>query len=194
MIKKILGKPKIIGVIANVNEGKTNLLTYIIENIKKRANVCVFGLRFNIKETTPFFSLEELENIKDSVIVIDEMSMLFDFEDRYKKALIENTLRLINHHNNILIVCGLPENFKKFISAKLNAVLFKRVDFADFINGSKAKRVCLEYSGMEKGSYTLSLEKEDVLFYDGKYKKYQIPYLKGFDTKLKNKPIAKDLE
>lgn len=186
-----ISKPKIIGLIANANEGKSNFLYYLINSLKEKYNfnLCYFGLRCKI-EGQEIFSLDELEIIKNSIIVIDEFINLFDLDDRHKRKQIENTLRLLYHNNNIVILSGLPENFKKFISGKINCFIYKQVTFEDFIRGSSAKKNILNYNGYEKASKILVLEKNEAIIYDEKhYKKLKIPYLEEFDTKKDNPKI-----
>jgi len=190
-IEKLFNKPKIIGVIADVNQGKSNFVYHLITLIKKRVSLVTYGLR-KIVGGRVISSLEELEQIKDSVIVIDEFFSLFDLDNRHKRKLIENTLRMINHNNNILILVGLPENFKKFICGKLDEVFFKKVTYGDFINGGRAKKIIMSYMGREKGSYILDVGVGEALHYDGlHYELIKVPYLKEFDTKAKNKTLLK---
>ena len=122
-LNKLFLTPKIIGLIANVNEGKSNAIYWILETLNKdfTFNIFVYGLRCEVPNTMKIYSVNELEQIKDSVIILDEFSSLFDVENRKMRRQIENTLRLIFHNNNVLLLCGLGENFKKFISAKLSA-------------------------------------------------------------------------
>ena len=184
--------PKIIGIIANSNEGKSNLIYWIIETLKKdyRFKIYAYGLRSSIKFINSVHSIPEIEQIKDSIVVIDEMESLFDFGNRKIRRNIENTIRLIYHNNNVLLLCGLGENFKKFISAKLNIVIFKKITFSDLINGSRAKNIISDYYGMEKGTSILNLNKNEALVFDGNsYNKIEIPYLKEYDLKSKNVPI-----
>ncbi len=188
----IFNEPKIIGIIADVNEGKSNLIYHLIKElgIKYSFNLYTFGLRSVIENAKVIYSIDELEVIQDSIIFLDEFFTLFDLDNRKKKRQIEATLRLIHHNNNILVLVGLPENFKKFISAKLNCVLFKKVTFADFINGSKVKNTILNYNGKEKGSAVLNIGKDEAILFSGKsYKKFKIPYLKEYDSKKDNKSI-----
>jgi len=191
-ITKLFKEPKVIGIIGNANTGKSNLIYSILNELSKSYsfNVYTYGLRCRYQNTIDFHSIAELEQIKNSLVIIDEMSTLFDLDNRKEKRNIENTLRLIFHNNNILILVGCGENFKKFISAKLDVMIFKKVTFADMINGSSAKYVMMGYNGDEKGSKVLNLNEEEAILYDGlHYQKIEIPYMKGFDTKAKNVPI-----
>lgn len=191
MLNNLFSKPKIIAIIGDANSGKSNLIYHLIKDLKNGFNfkLYTFGLRKEIEGAKAIWSINELEDIKDSVIFIDEFFNLFDLEDRKKKQQVESTIRLIFHNNNVLVLCGLPENFKKFISAKANITIYKKVSFDDFINGSKAKRDVLSYEGYEKGSKILNLGKNEILLHDDSYQKYSIPYLKEYDTKKDNVPI-----
>ena len=193
-IKQILNKPCVIGVCADVNQGKSMLLYYLLDQAKQSHtyNLFYYGLRLDIPgvQATRIYSVAELEQIRDSVIIVDELSSLFDLDNRKSKRAIENTLRLINHNNNILVLCGTPENFKKFISAKLNKVFYKKCSFADFINGSVIKNIAQSYKGYECGAEVLNIPISKVLFFDGKhYGVLDAPYLAKYDTKAENKAI-----
>ena len=192
-IKDVFDKPKIICVVGDVNEAKSNLLYYLLEELKKVGtfNLYTYGLRVEIKGARQIFSVDELERIKDSIVILDEVMSLWDLDNRMAKKQIEKTLRLINHHNNILVICALPENLKKFICGKINEYFFKQCTLADFILGSKASRTCRNYRGVELGSSVLTLAKGEALFFDGKhYEIIIIPYLRKYDSKKKNIKIV----
>jgi len=115
-LKTLFKDCRIIGMVGDVNTGKSMALYHILTELKKTYQFKLFsyGLRCNLGEQK-IYSVEELEAIRNSIVVCDEFFTLFDLENRKKRKLIENTLRLISHNNNILILTGLPENFKKFI-------------------------------------------------------------------------------
>ena len=194
MITELFNKPKVIGIIGNVNEGKSNLIYYLLEELNKigKFNLFVYGLRNEISNSIKVHSIKELEQIRNSIVILDEIGTLFDFEDRRKRKQIENTIRLINHNNNVLLLCGTPENFKKFLSAKVDYFIFKKVLFSDFINGSRSKNIVLDYKGYERGTEVLDLNIDEALVYDGlHYYTIKIKYMKPFDTKRDNEPIIK---
>jgi len=191
-ITKLFNKPKIVGIIGNTNEAKSNLIYWILNQLYKKYDltVYVYGLRCSFPGTKSVHSVEELEQVKDSILIIDEMTSLFDLDNRKVKAQVENTIRLIYHNNNILVLCGLGENFKKFLSAKLSAVIFKKVTLADLINGSTVKNIVMAYKGNERGSSILNLGLGEALVFDGlHYTKVTVPYMKKYDTKSKNVSI-----
>ena len=191
-ISNLFRKPKIIGLCANSNEGKSNTIYWILDKLSKdfKFKVYVYGLRCEFQNTIRINSVEEMEQIKNSIILIDEMFSLFDLDNRKVRSQVENTLRLIFHNNNVLLICGLGENFKKFLSAKLHAVIFKKITLADLINGSTVKNIIMSYKGEERGTAILDLEIDEALVYDGlHYHLIDVPYMKQYDSKIKNIPI-----
>lgn len=191
-ITDLFNTPKIIGVVADANEGKSNLVYHMVEELSKRYrfNIYAYGLRSNPPNVNQVFSVQEVEQIKNSLIILEEFSTLFDLDNRKIKRQIENTIRLIFHNNNVLVLSGLSENYKKFISAKLDYIIFKKLILADLINGSRVKEVVFNYNGVEKGSSILNLNKDEAIVFDGlHYTKLTIPYLQKYDLKKDNVPI-----
>ncbi len=193
--RTLFNKPKVIGLIANTNEGKSNLIYHILFELKALgASLYAYGLKKAVKGVTPVYSLTEIEQVKDSILVIDEFFSLFDLDNRKEKRAVESSLRLINHNNNIILLAGMPENMKKFVSAKINVFIYKKSTISDFINGSRAKNVLWAYKGKEMGSSMLEMPINEALIFDGtSYSKIKIPYIKGCDTKAENKPLLKSV-
>jgi len=193
-LKNLFNKPCIIGLIGIPNSAKSNTAYFIINELKKigKFNLYHFGLRAEV-DGIKINSVKELEQIKNSVVILDEFNNLFDLDNRKHKKRIENTFRLIFHNNNILMLIGTPENFKKFICGKIDFWIFKKTYYDDLINGSKAKKIIMDFHDIEniKGSEVLNLELNQALIYNGNYNLVEIPYLKKFDTKKNNPKIIK---
>jgi hypothetical protein len=193
--EKLLGlfeSPKLIGVVGDADNGKSNMLYFVIKALRAgyKFNLYSFGLRVNIAGEQKIYSVEQLETIHDSIIILDEFASLFDIDDRKEKKQIEKTLRLIFHNNNVVLLCGLPENYKKFIASKLDAMIFKRCALGDFINGSRIKKVAFNYSDYEMGAAVFNIAVDKAIVYDGKdYHKVSIPYVPDTDTKAVNGSI-----
>ena len=196
IIKDIFDKPKIIGIIGNVNEAKSNLLYFIINKLREKHNfnIYTFGLRNDIKGASKIFSVQELEDINNSIIILDEFETIIDVNNRKSKRIVESTLRLINHNNNILVLSGVCENYKKFISSKLDVIIYKKITFDDLINGCRVKNVIMNYSGYERGSSLLNLKKNEALIFNGNYTKINVDYMKKYDTKKDNESILKPMK
>lgn len=193
---EMFDKPKVIGFIGDTNSGKSNFLYWLISHLQAQGdfNLVTYGLRKEVPKENKIWSLPELEETTNSIIILDEVMTLFDLDDRKKKAQVETTLRLINHNNNILVLSMLPENCKKFISSKINTYLFKKSTIPDFINGSLAKRVVEMYNGPERGSIVLNVPVDKCLTFNKGYKLLDVPYMEEFDTKKSNKPIIRRKE
>ena len=193
-IVKLFLKPSIIAIVGDVNTGKSNLIYHILSKLNNvgKFNLYVYGLRSELKNTQEIFSVDELEQIKNSVIIIDEVMSLWDLDNRRMKRQIEQSLRLINHNNNVLIVCGVPDNFRKFLAGKIDIVFSKKVTFKDFVNGSRIKQIVLNYQGREKGNNILNIKVNEAILFDGlHYHKIKIPYFRKYDRKRENEPIIK---
>ncbi len=190
-VRELCNKPKVIGIVGDRNEGKTMLLGSIIkELIDMGTKVSSFGLRFKIDGVNELYSIGEIENMANEVICLDEFYELFELEDRKKARQVERIIRLINHRNNILILCGTPDNFKKFISNQIDTILYKTSTIGSFINGSSIKYNCLNYKGYELGISKLVLNKDEFLLYDRTYMKMKFDYTTEFDTKKDNVKIV----
>ena len=186
--------PKLIGSIGDADEGKSNMLYWIINTLQVSYNFSMYsyGLRVSLGGQK-IYSVEELEIIHNSIIIIDEFANMFDIDDRKEKKQIERTLRLIFHNNNVVLLCGLPENYKKFIASKLDAMIFKKCALSDFINGSRVKKVAFNYEGQEQGAAVLNIPLDQAIMYDGThYTHVGIPLLSEYDTKANNPTILKE--
>lgn len=175
------------------NEGKTMFLVNIIKKYTDNytGQVFSFGMddladKLGIKK---FSSLIELENIRNSIVVIDEIGALFDLSNRKLKKQIENVLRLVNHHGNKILASGVSSDFKKFLCSKAKCFIYKSLNFSEMINGSLAKELLLQYQGSGVGFHSFQIDKNKVLIYDGVYYSSELAYLKEFDTKLKNEDL-----
>lgn len=191
-ILSLLKEPQLIGMIGDADAGKSNVLYFMIKALRQEFDfkLYTYGLRVFLQGEQKIYSVEELEVIQKSIIIIDEFASLFDVDDRKEKKQIERTLRLIFHNNNVVLFSGLPENYKKFIASKLNSVIFKRCAKSDFINGSRVKKIAYNFEGIEQGSAVLDIKKDKALVYDGKhYHMVNIPYLPETDTKASNEDI-----
>jgi hypothetical protein len=185
-------EPGLYGLIGDANSAKSNTIYFIIQEFMKKYDfeLYTYGLRMDILGATKIHQVAQLERIRDSFIIIDEFTSLMDVENRKIRNQIEASLRLIYHNNNRLLLSGLPENYKKFLSSKLQAVIFKRCLLADLINGSRAKELAVTYKGYELGSAVLDVPQNKALVYDGNfYYNVEIPYIPAGDSKAKNKNI-----
>ena len=187
--------PKFVGVVANPDEGKSNLLYLWIKrliNLDNKPNIYVYGLKREIENTNIINSLGELESIENSIIIIDEFIDLIKTDNKNKRESVERTIRLLYHNNNVIVLAGLPENFNKFISSKLSHIIYKKITLDDAIKGSRVSKKAQSYNGEYRGSEILAIPKNKAIVYDGTgYFEIDNIYLEEFDTKKDNPPIIK---
>jgi len=192
-LAKLFDGPKIIILVSDINAGKSNLLYHIVDGLGQTADFSLwhYGLRSqNFAQGQEINSIPELESVTNSLVLLDEVMSLWDLDNRKQKNEVENTLRLIHHNNNILLLSMVPENIKKFIAAKASAYIFKKSTIPDFINGSVAKRVVQQYAGPEKGTSVLQVPIDKALAWDGMhYSLTHVPYMGDHDTKANNPSI-----
>ena len=189
-----------VGVISDVNQGKTNTLNHIIKALSARCvgvNIWSFGLRTNFEGVQTINSIEELESITNSVVIIDEFPDMFDLSNARQMVKFEKTMRKIFHSNNIFVICGLPRNFNKKLAAMLQAVIFKQCTLTDFIQRSPVDEAIKSYapeygSEIQKGSTMLTMPKDVALIRDVNTKHWypvSVPYVQEGDSKRFNPPI-----
>lgn len=201
LIPKLFDKGKIIGVCADVDQGKSNLIYNLIHELKSKwmfneNNLYSYALPIWMGEQK-IKSVEELELIQNSVIILDEFFMFLDLDDRKKVKQLAAMMQRVKHANNVVIMCGLPFNFNKFISSQMEIKIYKQTTLKNLINGSPMKDVITSYTGSEKGSAILRLDKNQALVYGIKnektgiphYQMVNIPHMREYDVKRLLPPI-----
>lgn len=204
-VEELFSDPSIraIGIIADVNQGKSNLIYHCIKTLKAKYNVNIYsyGLHMDIEGMYKINSINELESIHDSVIFIDEFPTLFSLNNHRQKEKFEESMRKVFQHtsNNCVVICGLPHSFTKFLAGLLQIIVFKQSTIEDFIQRSSPQQAIaafrpqgLHYVG--KGSEMLTMPKNIALVYDKmntpKWTEIEIPHEKEYDSKeLYCKPI-----
>lgn len=190
-----------IGVVADVNQGKTNTLNALIKSIqlrKKDASIWTSGLRVKLDGVKELSSITELETMFNSVVVIDEFPDFYNLYSTRDERLFEKSLRKVNHDNNLIIICGLARNFNKRLGALLQAVIFKQSTLEDFVQRSPLDMAIKSYSSnygseIQKGNAMLTMPKDKALYheiYTKRWYELDVPYLKDVDAKRNNIAIV----
>lgn len=186
-----------IGIIADVNQGKSNVIYHCIKELQKKYTdqIYSYGLHLDIPGMIKINSIVEMEGIRNSLIFIDEFPSLFNLRNARQVDKFENTMRKIFHHtsNNTVVICGLPHNFNKFLSGLLQVIVFKRCTIEDFIQRSSPQQAIagsFSPAGLHqvnKGSELLDMPKNVALIYDrnavAKWSEVEVPYEADCDSK-----------
>ena len=194
---------RIIGVIADKNQGKSNVLYNIINIAKAKApdtQIVGFKLSIYVPGIIMINSLVELSKVSNSLIILDEWADLVDTMNRKDMKSFEALLRTIYHpyRNNTIIMCGLARNFNGKISGELEAVIFKQTTVIDIVQRSRIDNILKSFRSEGhaiKNDYMLVCPKNGALIYrPGEPKDFhyiEIPYLPEYDVKSNNEPVIK---
>lgn len=201
IIPRLFDSPRLIGICADVGQGKSNLIYAILHALQKRyrfssENLFTYALPISVGQQK-IFSVEELELIENSVIFLDEFYLFLNLDDRKRVKQLAEMMQRIKHANNVLVLCGLPHNFNKFISSQLEIKIYKQTTIKNLVNGSPMKDVITAYNGAEKGSTILRLQQHQALVYgllgqgtgNAHYTMVSVPYMKDYDVKASLPPI-----
>ena len=201
IIPRLFDSPRLIGMCADVGQGKSNTIYSILHFLQKKynfssKNLFTYALPISVGQQK-IFSVEELELIENSVIFLDEFYLFLNLDDRKRVKQLAEMMQRIKHANNVLVLCGLPHNFNKFISSQLEIKIYKQTTIKNLINGSPMKDVVTAYNGAEKGSTILRLQHNQALVYgllgegtgNAHYTKVSVPHMKEFDVKSNLPPI-----
>lgn len=192
---------RVIGVVADKNQGKSNLLYNVIEiirNLAPETQLVTFRMLINIPGVLSLNTLTELSKIRNSYIIIDELKTIVDTDNRRETKIFLEILQTLYHANNTIIVCGLAHNFNGKISGELEAIIFKQTTLISIIKRSNLDYILrsLRHEGQaSKNEYTLTMPVEGALIYHPHMKKnwhyIDVPYLEKYDTKKDNEPVIK---
>lgn len=194
---------RVIGVVADKNQGKTNLLVNIIEITRRLApetHIVGFRLPVNIPDVLYLNTLTELSKVQNSLIIIDELKTLVDLDNRTEVRTLMSILQTLYHptRNNTVIMCGLAHNFNGKISGELEAVIFKQTTLISVVQRTNIDYILRSLRSEGKASkneYTLVMPRETALIYHPRMQKewhcIDIPYLEKYDVKKDNEPVIK---
>ena len=185
---KVLKSGKVLAIVGSVSSAKSNnmfnMIEYLLEREKK---VSCFVLHEEYKQilgdrVTYFTTMEELEQLENSYIFVDEMGELLDFTNRKASHIksIMRTFAQIEHNTNVLILCGVPDYFKKFIGKYIHDYIIHNSNLNEFINQSPTKNFVTGIKGNFVGSTRINTGVGNCYF-QGRL--YSVPYNEKFDKK-----------
>ena len=170
MIEKLKNMSgRVFGIVGSKNTGKTTLLIQLIEEAKQfNTNIYCYFYHTEYKNQTKGVNfvntLNDLEQIRNSFVFIDEFSELFKLNDRHSTEMIKLVVSQIEHNNNILVLCGLPQYFNKLISSFVGENwLLKGLNYDELINGSGLSKFIKMLSGDFVGGTRLNIPTNKLL-------------------------------
>ena len=184
LLKKDSGR--VFGIVGEKHSGKTTALLQLIKESKKfkTTTYCYFyhqEYKDSVKGVEFINTLNDLEQIRDGFIFIDEFSELFKLNDRHSTEMVKLVVSQIEHNNNILVLCGLPQYFNKLISSFVGENwLLKGLNYDELINGSGLSKSIKMLSGDFVGGTRLNIPTNKLL-YGGIFN--EVEYNKNKDKK-----------
>lgn len=191
---------RVIGIVGDPNNGKTNVINYIIETLKREAKdtqIAAHGLKNQIDGVMNIHTIEELERMRNSIVFIDEWADLVDVYNQRQMRMFEQSIRTIYqpNKNNIVILCGMARNYNGKISGMLNAVIFKQTTMIDVVQRSVLSNILTQYSGgfeVTKGK-VLAMPNHVALvnIIGSHFHEVEVPYVESGDMKRNNQLVVK---
>lgn len=191
---------RIIGIVADPNEGKSNVVKHLIQVFQERAkNTRLVSFKLpQMPGVHSIHSVTDLERVTNSVIFCDEFADMVDMSNARQRKALFDTVRVINHPqaNNILFLMGMARDFGGKLAGLLDVYIIKSLTIADAVQRSTLHRFVTDYNGgfkVRKGSGVIDMPKEIALVHvvGGNTDEVEIPYVKEYDLKLSNDPVVK---
>jgi hypothetical protein len=191
LVPQLFDRPRIVGICSDVGQGKSNMIYAMLHALQEKymvsnRNLYTYALPISIGQQM-IYSVEELELIENSIIILDEFFLFLDLDDRKKTKQLAAMFQRIQHANNVLVMCGLPFNFNKFVSSQINVKIYKQTTLKNLINGSPMKDTVISYNGNLKGYTVLKVPQSQALIFGLGAPHYilaDVPYYKQYDVKL----------
>lgn len=199
-ITKLLKKHSTIGVCANRSRGKTMLILSMLKKLRRQhpqLNIAVMGINRELNPVLEKYNIKVLYNkmdildlrLRDTVIFVDEMAMLFDSKGRSKQQ--DKLMRFFDRieHNNCKIIMATAREgyFNKFMCGRISAFIVKEIEYDALVNGTwlnervKSIESLSDYRLQMDISEYFIVDKGDSLTVKGISE-----YLPEFDTKKEN--------
>lgn len=194
---------RVIGIVADKDQGKSMLMYNMVEIIKHNApETKLVGFRMSVKVPGMLMlnTLTELSKVSNSFIFIDELKTFVDTDNRTEMKIFMSLLQTLYHpyRNNTVVICGLAHNFNGKISGELEAIIFKQTTLISVVKRSNLDYILrsLQSEGRaSKNEYSLVMPKDTALIYHPRMQKnwhcIDFPYLPQYDVKKDNEPVIK---
>ncbi len=194
---------RVIGIVADKDQGKSMLMYNMVEIIKHNApetNLVGFRMSVKVPGMLMLNTLTELSKVSNSFIFIDELKTFVDTDNRTEMKIFMSLLQTLYHpyRNNTVVICGLAHNFNGKISGELEAIIFKQTTLISIIKRSNLDYILrsLQSEGRaSKNEYSLVMPKDTALIYHPRMQKnwhcIDFPYLPQYDVKKDNPPVIK---
>ena len=201
-LKELLKQTSIIGVAGNRSSAKTSLVLSQLLAIRKEhkdIKMAVLGVNSELQKELEANDIQFLYSkmdildlkMKDTIIFVDEMAMLFDTASKNKQ--LEKLTRFVDRieHQNCKLIGGTAREgyFNKFMCSRMTAFIVKETEYEALVNGTWLKERVKAIGSTS--DYRLTAEKNEYYIVttgdDSITTKHTFKYHKELDTKKENK-------
>lgn len=201
-IVEFMQRNSVVGVLGNRGSGKSSCVLSLLEDIKDAypsVNICVLGIEPRLYDVCKYMGIKVLLStmdvldlrIKNSIIFIDEMAMLFDTRSASKQRdKLMNFFDRIEHNNCKVIVGTAREGyFNKFMCSRITGFIVKEIEYASLVNGTWIKE---RVKGIVNCSdYRLEVDRDKYYLIDTvtESEMFTFDYREHWDSKIDNKDL-----
>ncbi len=185
-----LDKIRTVALLGDRHTGKTNLLFHLARQYTGKRKIVTYAYPKNMGYKQ-IYSLQELSQVTDSIVLIDELQNHVKF---YQKRIAEQFLELLAvmaHNNNTLIFTTPMSQFiTKALDVFIDCFVYTKLgDLGTLKNGSKAKRWLKANSFQQVNNWSVNLELGEFIlisdYFRGLYKFPDAKVSKDWSTKKK---------
>jgi hypothetical protein len=200
-LKEVFVDCRVVGICGNRNTGKTNNIFFLLNQLRKEkkhkhTKIYAFGLppsthayckKLNIKLID---GLNQLQGIKDAIIILDEFQLL-GLNDRRNKELLQSFMGFVYHNNNYVLFCSpTTREYNSIIGGYIEKWLLKAMSISDVVNGSQLKQALINYKGHYKQLDYFNVPVDEfVVLNNIEQHIIKCDYVKVIDTKHKLKAL-----
>jgi hypothetical protein len=198
-LKEIFGDKRIVALVGEKNQGKTNNLTYLIKQYResrKDIPIFIYGFPSDIVHYLKKYNVQEISSMKhlvqkrDCILILDQVERLKLNDRRYKEEL-DLFVDFVYHSNVYVILCS-PNvrEFNSILGGVIERWLLKTVREDSCVNGSQLKVIIDEYKGKYKSLGAIEVPKNEMLLINNEQEIIvSCDYVKEADTKEINKNL-----
>jgi hypothetical protein len=161
-----LDKVRIICILGNINEGKTNLAFYYMNEYKGHRKKYLCGYPIEKDGYYTISNMMDLLKVKNGIIFMDEISRYFKVYNKDTNQKLLDFISMMGHKNNTFIFTAqVTQMITRIIESFIDCWAFKRIDITSLKWGSKPKKIINELFYSRKNDWVLDLEKSEYLQY-----------------------------
>jgi hypothetical protein len=162
-----LDKQTFVLILGDRNSAKSNLMFFHARGYKGKRPMYLMGYPKKVQGFKEVTSMQDLANLRESIVFIDEIDRFFNVYDRRSNQELMEFLRIAAHTKLTIIgTSAMPTFITKGMESMVDVWNLTKIrDLASLKNGSKPKRVVQQTKHFSCSSWSLSLANGQYLQY-----------------------------